>query len=93
MKYDAIAIRGGQRWDGQSIYKGYSAAPHDTAKKGTERYTKIIDELPTIRRDIVNLVNHSIQEKRQAYVLVDNRWESKRAADVQALVERLQTDS
>ena len=34
---------------------------------------KIIDELPTIRRDIVNLVNQSIEEKRQAYVLVDNR--------------------
>ena len=49
--------------------------PHGTAKKRTEPYTKIIDELPTIRREIVNLVNQSIEEKRQAYVLVDNRSE------------------
>ena len=48
---------------------------HDTAKKRTEPYTKIIDELPTIRREIVNLVNQSIEERRQAYVLVDNRSE------------------
>jgi hypothetical protein len=48
MKYGAIAIRGGDCWDGQIICKEYSAAPHDTAKKRTEPYTKIIDELPMI---------------------------------------------
>ena len=65
-----LAIRGGHRWDGQLLCRVYSAAPHDTAKKRTEPYTKMIDELPTIRREIVNLVNQSIEEKRQAYVLV-----------------------
>ncbi len=75
MKYGAIAIRGGHRWDGRLICKGYNAAPHDTAKKRTKPSSKIVDELPTIRREILNLVNYSIEETRQAYVWVDNRSE------------------
>ena len=70
----------------------YNAAPHDAAKERAEPYTKIVDALPTMRRDTVNLVNQAIKEKRQAYVLVNNRSEGNAPLMVQALVERLQTD-
>ena len=45
-----------------------------------------------MRRDTVNLVNQSIAEKRQAYVLVSNRSEGNAPLTVQTLVERLQAD-
>ena len=86
-KYGAIAIRGGPL-----LCKVYSAAPHDPVKERAEPYTKIIDELPTNRRDTVKLVNQSIEEKRQAYVLVNNRPEGNAPLTVQPLLERLQTD-
>ena len=59
----------------------YSAAPHHAAKERAEPDTKIVDVLPTGRRDTVNLVNQSIEEKRQTYVLVNNRSEGKCASD------------
>ena len=45
-----------------------------------------------MRRDTVNLVNQSIEETRQAYVVVNNRSEGNAPLTVQALVERLHTD-
>ncbi len=67
MKYGAIAIRRGHRWDGQLLGRVYSAGPGDTAKKRTEPYTKIIDVLPTMRRDTVNLVNISRLRRRASF--------------------------
>ena len=92
MKYGAIAIRGGHRWDGQLLCRVYSAAPHDTAKERAEPDTKIVDVLPPRRRDAVNLMNQAIKETRQAYVLVNNRSEGNAPLTVQILVERPQTD-
>lgn len=66
---------------------------YEAAKKRAEPYTKIVGELPEMRRDTVHLVNQSIEEKRQAYVLVNNRSEGNAPLTVQALVERLHTDS
>jgi len=91
MKYGAIARRRGHRCDGQLLGRVYSAGPHHAAKKRTEPYTKIIDVLPTMRRDTVNLVNQSIEET--GVCVGEQSVGRKRAADVQALVERLQTDS
>jgi hypothetical protein len=65
---------------------------YEAAKKRAEPYTKIVGELPEMRRETVNLVNQAIGEKRQAYVLVNNRLEGNAPLTVQALVERLQTD-
>ena len=45
-----------------------------------------------MRRDTVNLVNQSIEETRQAYVVVNNRSEGNAPLTVQALVERRHTD-
>jgi len=92
MKYGAIAIRRGHRGDGQLLGRVYSAAPHHAAKEWAKPDTKIVDVLPTMRLDTVNLVNQSIEEKRQAYVLVNNRSEGNAPLTVQTLVERPQTD-
>ena len=65
---------------------------YEAAKKWAEPYTKIVGELPEMRRDTVNLVNQSIEETRQAYVVVNNRSEGNAPLTVQALVERRHTD-
>jgi uncharacterized protein YecE (DUF72 family) len=65
---------------------------YEAAKKRAEPYNKIVGALPEMRRDTVNLVNQAIEEKRQAYVLVNNRSEGNAPLTVQALVERLHTD-
>ena len=66
---------------------------YEAAKKRAEPYTKIVGELPEMRRETVNLVNQAIGEKRRAYVLVNNRSEGNAPLTVQALVERLQTEA
>ena len=65
---------------------------YEAAKKQAEPYTKIVKELPEMRRDTVTLVKQAITEKRQAYVLVNNRSEGNAPLTVQALVERLHTN-
>ncbi|MEO7861514.1 MAG: hypothetical protein ABIU05_13960 [Nitrospirales bacterium] len=87
-----LAIRGGTAEMDSLSARDIVLHPHDTAKKRTEPYTNTIDELPTMRRDAVNLVNQSIEEKRQAYVLMNNRSEGNVPLTVQTLVERPQTD-
>jgi hypothetical protein len=65
---------------------------YEAAKKRAEPYTKIVGELPEMRRETVNLVNQSIEETRQAYVEVNNRSEGNAPLTVQTLVERRHTD-
>lgn len=64
---------------------------YDSAKKHAEPYTKIVEELPAMRRDTVDLVKKAIEEKRRAYVLVNNRSEGNAPLTIQALVKALQT--
>ena len=45
------------------------------AKKRAEPYTKIVEELPQMRRETVQLVRQAVSEGRRAYVLVNNRSE------------------
>ena len=92
MKYVAIALRRGHRWDGQLLCRVGSAVPHHAAKERADPDTKIVDVLPTRRRDTVTLVNQSIEEKRRAYVMVNNRSEGNAPLTVQTLGERPQTD-
>ena len=70
------------------------AAQNDlrSREEAGEPYTKIVGELAEMRRDTVNLVNQSIEETRQAYVVVNNRSEGNAPLTVQALVERRHTD-
>jgi hypothetical protein len=61
----------------------------EAAKKGAEPYTKIVEELPHMRREAVQLVRHAVSEGRRAYVLVNNRAERNAPLTVQALAEML----
>ncbi|MGA6829248.1 DUF72 domain-containing protein [Nitrospira sp. NS4] len=63
--------------------------PYEAAKKRAAPYTKIVEELPDMRRDTVELVKKAVVEKRQAYLLVNNRSEGNAPLTVQALVDRL----
>jgi len=63
---------------------------YEAAKKRTEPYTKIVELLPEMRRDTVELVKKAVEEKRKAYVLVNNRSEWNAHLTIQALRTALQ---
>ena len=62
---------------------------YEAAKKRTEPYTKIVDDLPAMRRETMELVRKAVAENRRAYVLVNNRSEGNAPLTVQALSEML----
>ena len=62
---------------------------YEAAKKRAEPYTKIVGELPEMRRDTVELVRKAVAENRGAYVLVNNRSEGNAPLTVQGLVGML----
>ena len=62
---------------------------YEAAKKRAEPYTKIIGELPEMRRDTVELVRKAVAENRRAYVLVNNRSEGNAPLTVQAIKDSL----
>jgi uncharacterized protein YecE (DUF72 family) len=64
---------------------------YEQAKKRAEPYTKIIEELPEMRRDTVELIRQAVREERRAYVLVNNRAEGNAPLTIQALADRLHT--
>lgn len=58
---------------------------YEAAKKRAEPYTKIVGELPVMRRDTGDLVKKAVGEKRKLYVLVNNRSEGNAPLRIQAL--------
>ena len=62
---------------------------YEAAKKRAEPYTKIVEELPVMWRDMVDLVRKAVAENRRAYVLVNNRSEGNAPLTIQALSDRL----
>lgn len=46
-----------------------------------------MEELPEMRRDTVDLVKKAVEEKRAAYVLVNNRSEGNAPLTIQALTD------
>jgi uncharacterized protein YecE (DUF72 family) len=63
---------------------------YEAAKKRAEPYDKIVSELPEMRRDTVDLVKKAMDEKRRAYVIVNNRSEGNAPLTIQALMCALQ---
>lgn len=63
---------------------------YEAAKERAEPYTKIVEELPEMRRDTVELVKKAVKEQRKAYVLVNNRSEGNAPLTIQALRNALQ---
>ena len=62
---------------------------YEAAKKRAEPYTKIVGELPAMRRETVELVRMAVAEGRRAYVLVNNRSEGNAPLTIQALTDHL----
>ena len=62
---------------------------YEAAKMRVEPYTKIVEELPQMRRETVQLVRQAVNEGRRAYVLVNNRSEGNAPLTVQALAKML----
>ncbi|MDF0666366.1 MAG: hypothetical protein P0119_09910 [Nitrospira sp.] len=63
---------------------------YEAAKKRAEPYTKIVEALPEMRRDTMELVKKALGEKRHTYVLVNNRSEGNAPLTIQALRNVLQ---
>jgi hypothetical protein len=59
------------------------------AKQRAEPYTKIVEELPQMRQETVELVRKAVGEGRRAYVLVNNRAEGNAPLTVEGLVGML----
>lgn len=64
---------------------------YEQAKTRAEPYTKIVEELPEMRRETVALIREAVSAERRAYVLVNNRAEGNAPLTIQALVDRLHT--
>jgi uncharacterized protein YecE (DUF72 family) len=62
---------------------------YETAKKRAGPYTKIVEELPQMRRETAHLVRQAVPEARRTYVLVNNRAEGNAPLTVQALSDQL----
>jgi len=62
---------------------------YEVAKKRAEPYTKIVGELPDMRKEVVMLMKDAIGHNRRAYVLVNNRLEGNAPLTVQALTDLL----
>ena len=63
---------------------------YEAAWQRAEPYTRIVEELPEMRRDTVELVKKAVEEKRRPYVLVNNRSEGTVPLTIQALRDTLQ---
>jgi len=62
---------------------------YEAAKKRAELYTKIVEELPTMRREAVQVVRPAVDAGRRAYVLANNRAEGNAPLTVEGLVGML----
>src|SRR2546427_5647969 len=62
---------------------------YEAPKKRAEPYTKIVEELPQMRRETVHLVRQAVSEGRRAYVLVNNRSEGNASLTIQVFSDRL----
>jgi hypothetical protein len=58
---------------------------YEAAKKRAEPYTKIVGELPDMRKETVVLIKNAIGHNRRAYVLVNNRLEGNAPLTVQKI--------
>ncbi len=59
--------------------------PYEVAKRRAAPYDKIVEVLPQMRKETVNLIKQAVGENRQTYVLVNNRSEGNAPLTIQAL--------
>ncbi|MEO7859614.1 MAG: DUF72 domain-containing protein [Nitrospirales bacterium] len=61
---------------------------YEAAKRRAQPYTRIVEELPEMRRETVDLVRKAVAENRRAYVLVNNRSEGNAPLTIQGLTDQ-----
>ncbi|HKT33248.1 MAG TPA: hypothetical protein VJR03_00360, partial [Nitrospira sp.] len=59
------------------------------AVKAYEPYDKLVHPLPDMREATVRLVTQAVEERRRAYVLVNNRSEGHAPGTVKAIYDML----
>jgi hypothetical protein len=62
---------------------------YEAATRRAEPYTKIVEELPQMRRETAQLVRQAVSAGRRAYVLVSNSSEGNGPLTVLGLSEML----
>ena len=62
---------------------------YEAAKKRAQPYTKIVEELPEMRRDTVELVRRAVTDNRKVCALVNNRAEGNAPLTNEALADQL----
>jgi hypothetical protein len=62
---------------------------YEAAMKRAEPYTKIVEEIPQMRREAVQVVRPAVDAGRRAYVLANNRAEGNAPLTVEGLVGML----
>ena len=62
---------------------------YEVAKKQVEPYTKIVEELPQMRQDTVELVRRAVTDNRNVCALMNNRAEGNAPLTIQGLVDQL----
>jgi hypothetical protein len=62
---------------------------YEAAKKRAEPYTRIVGELPEMRRETMDLVRKTVAENCRANVLVNNRSEGNEPLTIQGLADQL----
>lgn len=62
---------------------------YEAAKKRAEPYTKIVEVLPEMRRETVDLVSKAVAGNRRAYVLANDRLEGNAPLTIQGLADQL----
>lgn len=62
---------------------------YEEAKRRAYPYNRIVEELPQMREETVNLVEQAVKEGKTAHVLVNNRLEGNAPETIRELRRRL----
>jgi uncharacterized protein YecE (DUF72 family) len=62
---------------------------YEDAVKRYKPYDKIVQPLPDMRKDTVDLAEQAVKEEKRAYVLVNNRSEGSAPRTIQAIRDRM----
>ena len=62
---------------------------YEVAKSRAQPYTKIVEELPEMRRDTVELVRRAVTANRKVYAMENNRAEENAPLTIEALANQL----
>jgi len=62
---------------------------YEVAKKRAQPYTKIVEEVPEMRRDTVELVRRAVTDNWKVHALVNTRAKGSTLLTIEALADQL----